>query len=123
MGFSKFVFYNLRGLSINEKAALFYDCKDVSYRWWADKLDCSVSASRQRIDCSFESILEQLNEKAHVVVIDRGQWGDFDKIEHFEVGFRTMDDHPVDYFLFIEVESEKMLPILDKYNLTAITKS
>jgi len=51
------------------------------------------------------------------VVIDRGTFGSFgDNKEHFEIGFRTMDS-PVDYFLFIEVESGMMPSILEKYNL------
>jgi hypothetical protein len=100
----------------DETVALLWDCKDVSYKWWADKLDCSVSFSRKRYDCTFDEILEHLGDKAHAVVIDRGTWGGFDKIEHFEVGFRSMES-PVDYFLFIEVVSEKMQPIIEKYHL------
>ena len=101
---------------------IFNDCKEISYEWWADKLDCSVSISRQKLACSFEAILGRLDENAHVVVIDRGTWGSpfGESKEHFEIAFRSMS-HPVDYFLFIEVESEKMPPILKKYNLSPIS--
>jgi len=94
------------------------DCKEISFEWWADILDCSISAARQKYDCSFDEILERLKNKAHVVVIDRGAWGNpmGDSKEHFEIGFQSMES-PVDYFLFIEVDSNKMRPILDKYQL------
>ena len=110
-------FYNVEGLSLDQKVSLLTDCKDISYKWWTDQLDCSVSIARQRIDCSFEAMLERLKEDTHIVVIDRGTFGSFgDNKEHFEIGFRTMDS-PVDYFLFIEVESGMMPSILEKYNL------
>jgi hypothetical protein len=116
MKFEEFVFYKTSEMNLDEKTTMLRDCMEVSYKWWADKLDCSISASRQRIDCAFDSILGRIDEDAHVVVIDRGRWGDFDNKEHFEVGFRSMK-MPVDYFLFIDVESEKMQPILNKYHL------
>jgi hypothetical protein len=110
------VFYKTNSLSKEEKVALLHECRSVCYEWWADKLDCSESMSRQSIDCSFEEILDRFKEGAHFVVIDRGEWGDINNKEHFEIGFRSMES-PVDYFLFIEVESEKMPPILEKYHL------
>ena len=121
MRFGESVFYNTSGLSMAEKTALLIDCKDVSYEWWADMLDCSVSMSRKRIDCSFEDILKRLKENTHFVVIGRGTWGSpiGEDREHFEIGFRTMDSD-VDYFLFIEVDSENMPPIIDKYSLLPV---
>jgi hypothetical protein len=116
MKFGEFKFYDMRAMSRDEKVALLRDCKAAGYKWWADKLDCSVSFSRQRFECTFDEILSHLNDKAHIVVIDRGIWGDFDNKEHFEVGFRSMED-PVDFFLFIEVASDRMPPIIKKYRL------
>ena len=112
------VFYNTKYLSMDEKVSMFWDCMEISYDWWADTLDCSVSYSRQKFDCTFEEILGYFKEKSHVVVIDRGTWGGpiGENREHFEIGFRTMDSS-VDYFLFIQVDSEKMPPILEKYRL------
>jgi hypothetical protein len=98
-----------------EKIALLNDCKEICYEWRADKLNCDVSFSRQKYDCSFEEILGHLHDDSHFVVIDRGTWDSFDNIDHFEVGFRSME--PIDYFLFIEIESDKMPPILEKYGL------
>jgi hypothetical protein len=121
MRFGEFVFYNTGVFNMDEKAAMLRDCMDVSYEWWVDKLDCAVSPARQRIDCSFETIIERLGEDVYVFVIDRGCWGGLpgDDREHFEAGFRSMEV-PIDYFLFIEVESEKMPPILEKYHLVPV---
>ena len=118
MQFGEFAFYQTDKLSMEQKIALLYDCKDVCYKWSADKLDCLVSFLRQCFKCTFEEILEHLKEDSHFVVIDRGTWGDFNNSEHFEVGFRSME-LPIDYFLFIEIESGKMPKILEKYGLTS----
>jgi hypothetical protein len=112
------VFYNVDKMEMDEIIAMLRDCRELSYTWWADKLDCAESWARQKIDCSFDEILARISPHTHFVVIDRGSWGG-DR-EHFEVGFRTMGS-AADYFLFIEVESEKMPPILKKYRLAPIT--
>ena len=121
MRFGEFVFYNTSKLSMDDKEAMLRDCMEVSFEWRADRLDCSVSYARQKFECSFDEILGRLNEEAHVVVIDRGTWGGpfGENREHFEIGFRSME-LPVDYFLFIEVESEKMPPIINKYQLNPL---
>ncbi|MDR3292733.1 MAG: hypothetical protein LBT20_01355 [Clostridiales bacterium] len=112
----KNMFYDTNELSLCEKAEMLRDCKEISYEWQANKLDCSESFSRQHINWYFDETLKRLNEEARIVVIDRGKWSDFNNREHFEVGFRSIES-PVDYFWFIEVESEKMPPILKKYKL------
>lgn len=116
--FGEFVFYKTEKLSMVEKTALLWDCKELSYKWWANTLDCNVSTARQHFDCTFEEMLGYLKDDSHVVVIDRGTWGDFylENRAHFEIGFRAMS-LPVDYFLFIQVDNERMPPILEKYNL------
>jgi hypothetical protein len=95
---------------------------EISYDWQANTLDCAVSTSRQHFECSFEEILSYLKEDSHVVVINRGTWGGpiLEDREHFEIAFRSMD-LPVDYFLFIQVDTEKMPAILEKYRLEPIT--
>ena len=122
MRFGEFVFYNTKNLSMNEKLSMLRDCKEVSYEWLANTLDCNVSSSRQHFDCTFEDILGYLKEDAHVVVINCGTWGSLlgEDREHFEVGFRSMS-LPVDYFLLIQIDSDKMPPILEKYRLEAIS--
>ena len=123
MRFGETRFYNTKNLSMDEKRSMFYDCKDVSYMWHADILDCNVSMSRQHLDCSFDEILGHLKDDAYVVVIDRGTWGGpaGENREHFEIGFRRIDAQ-VDYFLFIQVDSDKMPPILEKYKLEPIKR-
>jgi hypothetical protein len=121
MRFGKFDFYKTDDLTMDEKQSLFQECMELSYDWRADTLDCSVSWSRQRFNCSFEEILGYLKENTHVAVINRGTWGSLfgESREHFEIAFRTMDS-PVDYFLFIQVDSARMPPILEKYQLVPI---
>jgi hypothetical protein len=121
MRFGEFIFYNTKNLNVDEKLSMLKDCMEISYKWWADTLDCAVSFSRQSFKCSFEEILGFLKEDSHVVVIKRGTWGGpiGENREHFEIGFRTMSS-PVDYFLFIQVDTEKMPPILEKYRLEPI---
>ena len=122
MRYGEFIFYNTNNLSMTEKLSLLRDCMEISYDWRADTLDCAVSTSRQHLNCSFEEALSFLNKNSHVVVINRGVWGcPFGKDkEHFEIGFRSMDS-PIDYFLFIQVETDKMSPILKKYRLEPIS--
>jgi hypothetical protein len=124
MRFGEFINYNAKNLSMDEKISMFRDCMEISYVWWADTLDCSVSTSRQYFKCSFDEILSCLKEDSHVVVINRGTWGGpiGENREHFEIAFRTMTS-PVDYFLFIQVDTEKMPPILDKYRLELIASA
>jgi len=110
-------FYNTRELSLAQKIALIKDCKEICFQWWIDKLDCSVSYRRQRIDMTFEEIMEKFTNKAHFVVIDR-KYHLRDEKKHFEIGFSTMSE--IDYFLFMWVEDEKMPPIIEKYNLNAL---
>ena len=118
MRYGEFIFYNTNNLNMDEKLSLLRDCKDISYEWYANTLDCNISTSRQYFECTFDEILGYLKEDAHVVVINRGTWGGSlgDDREHFEIGFRAMS-LPVDYFLFIQVDSDKMPPILEKYQL------
>ena len=119
--FGEFIFYNTKNLSMDEKLSMFRDCMEISYVRYADTLDCAVSFSRQHFECNFEEILGYLKEDSHVVVINRGIWGGpiGEDREHFEIAFRTMTA-PVDYFLFIQVDTEKMPPILEKYRLEPI---
>ena len=121
MRFGEFIFYNTKNLSMDEKLSMFRDCMEISYVWHADTLNCAVSFSRQHFECNFEEILGYLKEDSHVVVINRGIWGGpiGEDREHFEIAFRTMTA-PVDYFLFIQVDTEKMPPILEKYRLEPI---
>jgi hypothetical protein len=107
-------FYNIQELSLLQKTELLNDCKEICIVWWVDKLDCTESFARQRIDMCFEDIMNKLDDSAHFVVIDRVYYP-IDEKKHFEIGFRAMTS--IDYFLFIWVEDDKMVRIIEKYNL------
>ena len=116
MRFGEFIFYDSDHLSMDEKLSMFNDCMEVSYEWHADTLDCSVSYSRRWFDCTFEEILAHFTNRCKAVVIDRGVSSGSKDREHFEIGFCTFTS-PVEYFLFIRVDSEKMPPVIEKYRL------
>ena len=116
---NNFTFYNAHDLSIDEKKSLLTDCMEVSYEWFVNTLDCSVSLSRKNYECSFEEILSYLKEDSHIVVIDRKLFRDANEPMHFEVGFSQMID-AIDYLLFIKIDSELMPPILEKYQLNLL---
>ena len=121
MRYGTFISFSTKHMSVEELQSMFRDCMEISYEWLANTLDCTISISRQYLDCSFEEILSRLKEDTHVVVINRGTWGCLvgQEREHYEIAFRTMT-LPVDYFLSVQVDSEKMPPILEKYRLEPI---
>ena len=111
------IFYDIRKLSLAQKIALINDCKDICFHWWTDKLDCSESWARQRIDMTFEEIMAKFSDEAHLAVVDRDFYP-IDEKKHFEIAFRSMTG--IDYFLWIWVEDEKMPMIIEKYNLKSM---
>ena len=108
------IFYNTQELNLEQKIALLDDCKAICFHWWVDKLDCSVSFRRERIEMSFEEMKQKLTDKSHFVVIDR-KYCMIGEPKHFEIGFCTLKS--IEYFLFIHVEDEIMLPVIEKYGL------
>ena len=108
------IFYNTQNLSLEQKIALLDDCQAACFHWWVDKLDCSVSFRRERIEMTYEEMKQKLTTKSHFVVIDRKYFRSDDK-KYFEIGFCTMES--IEYFLFIHVEDELMFPIIEKYDL------
>lgn len=96
------IFYDVSRLSHAEQEALLRKAHSLSDRWHFDKLDCSESYARQKIDgIPFEDAMTHFIGKAHMVVILRQKVLKFED-PHLEVGFRSMED-PVDYFLWIVV--------------------
>jgi len=110
-------FYNTQNLNLEQKVALLDDCKAVCFHWRVDKLDCSVSFRRERVEMTFEEIKQKLTEASHFVVINRDFYM-MDEKKHFEVGFCTLTK--IEYFLFMHVEDEKMFPIIEKYGLSPL---
>jgi hypothetical protein len=119
MRFGEFIFYNTDRLSPDEKTSMFRDCMKISYSGGPTSSTAQFPSPDKKLTVLSRRSLDDFKEDTHVVVIDRGTWGSpfGDSKEHFEIAFRSMES-PVDYFLFIEVESEKMPPILSKYHLS-----
>ena len=119
--FGESVHYGTKHLSCRELASLCCDCKEIAYHAGASQLDCSASFARTACGLSFDEILSMIDGNAHFAVMDRGAWGCplLEGREHFEVGLRTMAG-PIDYFLFIYVESARMGPVVEKYGLSKL---
>ena len=113
MKYEQDIFYDNAHLSNKQKIELFYDAKEQSYEWWVDILDCNVSVARQRIEMSFDEILDKFSDGSHFVFIhQRGykNWG-----YHIETGFRTMES--IDHFLFIHLKEDKLGYFVEKFKL------
>jgi len=122
------IFYSVDSLSVGVKKQIINDALKVCYEWHVDKLDCSKSWAREKIDMPINEILSKLDEGSHFVFIHRrGYPKDKEKIEKLgrtwleenkwclEVGFRTMTS--IDYFLWIHCEQEHMDSLSSKYGL------
>ena len=103
--FKQHIHYNVRDLSLEEKRDLLKKAFDNKYNWWVDKLDCRESCARQKIDMSFDKIMEHLTEKAFVTLIHRMSHSKRDP-DYLEIGFSSMES-PIDYFLWIHVSLSK----------------
>ena len=96
------LFYDTQHLTVEQIKDLFQRAKAVCYNWWADELDCSKSWARQRIEATFDEMLDKITEgRTHFVVIHRRTCGQ----NHLEISYRTMTS-PADYFLWVEVTME-----------------
>ena len=96
------IFYDTAKLSRSEQETMLQKAHSICDRWWFDRLDCSESLARQRVeDISFEDAMQHFVEGALMNVIHRRQIIPLDQ-PHLEVGFRSMES-PVDYFLWIIV--------------------
>lgn len=112
------VFYGVQTLSLNDKIDIINYSKDKSYEWWVDKLDCSESWARQRIDMSFEEVMLKFSNSCHFTIIHRkGYKNDSDLWRwKVEVGFSTMGGG-VDYFLWIHMEETELSKLIEKFKL------
>jgi len=97
LDYKQHIHYNTESLSLQEKADLLIAAHAVCSYWWVDKLDCTVSYCRQKIEMPFDEIRGHLTERCHFVVIHRRG---FVK-PHLEVGFCTMG--LISYFLWMQV--------------------
>ena len=97
-------FYETSNLSLDEKLNLFRKAKEKCVHWWVDVLDCSKSFARQRIEMSFDDILQKLNDDAYVTVIHRRN--PVGTTEYLEIGFGTMTS--LNYFLWVILDIEHL---------------
>ena len=100
-----------------EKLKLINECKELSYKFNLDELDCSKSFARVRTNKSYEEILEMINDRKFV------HWyfgAKTDFIEHknyIDVGLCVTDFDGVDYFIFLYLETKHLDDLIKKYNL------
>ena len=113
MTYERDLFYDTDDLSPLDKIKIIQNAFDVKSEWRVDKLDCSKSFARQKIEMSFPDIMEKFNNNAHFVVIHRKG---FSSEEHIgEVAFRTMSE--IEYFLWIYLSVSQLNKIIEKYKL------
>ena len=83
----------------------------LSYEFWLDKLDCTVSYARQKVEgATFEDAMSHFGDRAiSIVVLRDGAALARNEEPYYEVGFRSMG-RDVDWFLYllvnVKVESE-----------------
>lgn len=100
------IFYDTSKVSRAAQERLLRKAHSVCSHWWFDKLDCSESWRRQKVDgVSFEEAMAYFGERALMNVIHRRGYIAPDD-PHLEVGFRSME-MPVDYFLWIVVPLDR----------------
>lgn len=109
------IFYRTNHLSVLEKKQLCKEAREKCLKWWVDKLDCSESFARQKIEMPFTNILKKLKRGSHFVFIIRNMNFVYDKDQFLEIGFRTMTG--IDYFLWIHCDIKNLDYFQKKYKL------
>lgn len=109
------VFYDLSKLEKSLLMTLFNDAFKKSSSWHYDILDCKKSLARQKMDVTFEQVIDKFVEtpmgKLHVVFIHRKHFNE----QHIETGFSTFCSPS--YFLFINVPISELGYFVKKYRL------
>lgn len=105
-------------LNLEDSKKFLTLCQSVCRGWSFEKLDARESFARQVIFSTFVECSEQMSFSE---VLDYASiplsitqpeifWG----VDSWEVGFRT-DKKGIDYFLFMRIENDKFITILEKY--------
>ena len=114
-------FYQTHFLDLNTKRDMCFKAKDLCFKWWVDKLDCSESFLRQIIEMPFEEIMNKLDDRSHFSVIYRKNFNE----DYLEVGFRTLSYtnivEQIDYFLWILIDNDKSKEFLNLFNLEPVS--
>jgi hypothetical protein len=118
--YSQHLFYDRDRLSLKKKKEIINWAIERSYEWWVDKLDCSESFSRQKIDMSLDEIISKLDKKCHFVIIHRRGFAprspdDKYRRWYLEVGFTTMT--PISYYLWIKCDESFVPKIIEEFDL------
>lgn len=87
-------FWNTYQLPIEQKVAILRRAKEVCENWWVDILDCRKSWCRERIDMTFEEVMEKYDGSA-LSIIHR----DLPPENYLEIGFRS--GREPEYFLWL----------------------
>lgn len=106
-------FYNIDTISIQKKKKIINEALSVCYEWHVDKLDCSESFRRQRIEMSFENIVLKLKNSSHFTIIHRRNIYDG---EYGEIGFCQMEKG-ITYFLWIFITISELEKLTKKHKL------
>jgi hypothetical protein len=115
MNYYNDIFYDVYSLDFETKKEIInWSFKNKKY-WSVDKLDCSVSFARKKVEMSFEDILNKFNNSSHFIVIHRRGYVDRKEDWKLEIGFRTMESP--DYFLFIWCDEKLVGDLEKKFNL------
>lgn len=107
------IFYSINKLSKPRIIGLLNECHKLSYNSWVDVLD-GTSTARRRIDMKFEEVLTKITDRTLFVFIHRRGFSNWNW--YLETGFTTMTS-PIDYFLWINVEQDKINTLVEKYRL------
>jgi len=107
------IFYDISEVPFDVKIEIINHAYRVNDEWWVDKLDCSESWRREKIDSTYDEIMNKFEDDSHFTIIERYYYmGD----NYGEIGFRTMN-LGVDYFLWIKISVFDLEIIIDKFNL------
>ncbi len=97
------------------KFEIFMKALPLSFSMWVDKLDCAKSSSRERVDVSFEEVLNKCiaDSRSHWTILYRDKVFD-DDIVHWEFGMSGGGE--VSYFIWMKLGLKDAQIIFDKYD-------
>jgi len=113
------IFYKVNNLNFKKKKEIIKHSYNICFDWWVDKLDCSESWSRQKVDMTFDEIMSKFTNDSLFVIIHRRGYESWKKSEIYkwkgEIGFCTMGDPS--WYLWIYITENNLVELINKYNL------
>jgi len=113
MEYERDIFYDVRSLSIEERIKILDAAKAAAKYCWVDKLDCSISTSRQRTDMTYEEVMRKFDDECHFVVIHRRGYKGQEQTG--EIGFCTMMG--ISHYLWLITSVEDLNAIVEIHKL------